>query len=631
MKTLKRFGNYYLIDRVGEGGMAEIFRARPFRADLSGKLMIVKRMQESLRAKPEMRHMFRAESDLGLKLNHPNIPQVYDAGETDELSYIAMEWIDGRDLKQIMNRCLERNHPLHLAHILYIAEQVALALHYAHHFKDPLSGQKMNLVHRDVSPQNILIAFDGRIKIIDFGIVKNLNHAESTTKVGVIKGKLSYLSPEQVTGEGVDHRSDIFSLGIVLWELIAGRRLFSAEGDHEFQVLKMIDACESMVTPPSLFRTETPESIDEFIMQCLRRDPHRRFSSAEDVAKNARKLIQKNYNGFSPSDLSTEIKKLFQEHIIEDRKKIHDLNQIAEKEIKHLISLEEEKTKEKNLPPFPVSTLVSESRTTTGGNPSHAPSPSSGSKVRITARDLNLPTGLVVPPPPKIRNSAKKRGFLPSWTLDLGKIAIAASLSVVLGFFAWRWQSDKIQEEGVAREPATPFSDQINSADLQLAVIRLEPELPVDAVTVKINGVPAERRDLKDPPALRVPKKGAIHVEISASGYHPKKITLTETERDLVSGEVKIPARLLPIQAKKVLITGEMKSGISLEGASFRILRLGDRGLVDHGATPKDVYLEQGDYVIEMNVPGFEGTKNFSIINTNEGENQVKVRLDPKN
>ena len=327
--VLKKFGKYFLLDRIGEGGMAEIFRARMASLDANGRLLVIKRIQGAFSNNVEFLQMFRAEVQVTMRFTHPNIVQLYESGEENGQQFIAMELVDGRNARQLLSKISQKQQRIPIAAACFITEQTGAGLHYAHTFKDRISGEPLNLVHRDVSPQNIIVSYDGNIKVIDFGIAKATNSGEAT-RAGVIKGKLSYLSPEQVMGDVLDARSDVFALGIVLWELLTNKRLFVAEGDNEFQVLKMIESCTTFVKPPSTYNPEVPPELDAIVMQALQRDVKKRFQSAEEMARALRKLLAVQFSDFGPSDLATFIKKMFHELIVEDRKQLQNLNGRAE-------------------------------------------------------------------------------------------------------------------------------------------------------------------------------------------------------------------------------------------------------------------------------------------------------------
>jgi serine/threonine-protein kinase len=327
--VLKKFGKYFLLDRIGEGGMAEIFRARMATPESNGRFIVIKRIQGAFSNNQEFVQMFRAEVQVTMRFSHPNIVQLYESGEDSGQHYIAMELVEGRNLRQVLSKISQKQQRIPIPASAFIIEQAAAGLNYAHQFKDRITGEPLNLVHRDVSPQNILVSYDGNIKVIDFGIAKAATNGEAT-RAGVIKGKLSYLSPEQVMGDVLDGRSDIFALGIVLWELLTGKRLFVADGDNEFQVLKMIESCNSYVKPPSTYNPEISKDLDAVVMQALARDPKKRFQNGDEMGRALRKLLAVEYSDFGPSDLSIFVKKLFHDLIVEDRKQLQQLNSRAD-------------------------------------------------------------------------------------------------------------------------------------------------------------------------------------------------------------------------------------------------------------------------------------------------------------
>ncbi len=323
--VLKKFGKYFLLDRIGEGGMAEIFRARLAAGDTSHRLLVIKRIHASASQNADFAGMFRSEIQVTMRFTHPNIVQLYDSGEENGQAFIAMEWVDGRNLRQIHTKlaAIREKTPIEVS--CYIAEQAASGLHYAHTFRDRITGQPLKVVHRDVSPQNIIVSFDGNVKVIDFGVAKATTNADAT-RAGVIKGKLSYLSPEQVTGDEVDPQTDVFALGIVLWESLTGKRLFLAEGENDFKVLKMIEACNSVVRPPSEFNSSIPRELDLIVLQALAREKSRRFRTAEEFSKALRRFVATNYPEVAATEIAHYIKRVFADSIVEDRRLLQELN-----------------------------------------------------------------------------------------------------------------------------------------------------------------------------------------------------------------------------------------------------------------------------------------------------------------
>jgi serine/threonine-protein kinase len=326
-EVLKKFGRYFLLDHIAQGGMAEIYRARLASADGAGRLLVIKRIQAGYGGATEFLQMFKSEIKVTMGFNHPNIIQLYDFGEENGQPYIAMELVDGKNLRQFMSRFaeLKQSFPVELA--AYIIEQSAGGLGYAHAFKDKITGQHLNIVHRDISPQNILIAYEGTIKVIDFGIAKATTNSEST-RAGVIKGKPSYLSPEQISGEPLDGRCDIFALGIVLWELLCGRKLFA--GDNDLAVLKLIEACTTHVKPPSTINPKVPKELDYIVLKTLAKQREKRYQTAEELQRALHKFLYAFMPDFNPQDLSYYAKDLFKDEIVEDRKRIQKLNDKVE-------------------------------------------------------------------------------------------------------------------------------------------------------------------------------------------------------------------------------------------------------------------------------------------------------------
>jgi serine/threonine protein kinase len=326
-EILKKFGRYFLLDLIAQGGMAEIYRARLASKDGAGRLVVVKRIQAGFGGNAEFLQMFKSEIKVTMGLNHQNIVQVYDFGEEQSQPFITMELVDGKNLRQLLNRFRElgQSFPVELA--AHIIEQSASGLHYAHTYKDKISGDALNVVHRDISPQNILISYDGSVKIIDFGIAKATTNSEHT-RAGVIKGKPSYLAPEQISGDPLDGRTDLFALGTVFWELLVGKKLFA--GDNDLAVLKMIESCSSTVRPPSELNPNVPKELDAIVMKLLSKSPEKRHQTGEELQRTLRRFLNAYAPDFASSDLSHVSKELFQREIVEDRKKIQRLNERVE-------------------------------------------------------------------------------------------------------------------------------------------------------------------------------------------------------------------------------------------------------------------------------------------------------------
>src|SRR5258708_3346337 len=254
--------------------MAEVFRAHD-RAHR--RLVAIKRILPSIAEDDEFIQMFRDEAAIASQLDHPNIAKIYDVGKVDLSYYLALEFVNGKDLRVLFDRAVRTEEPLPLEFILYVIGRAAEGLDYAHHRQDA-KGRPLGVVHRDVSPQNILVSFDGDVKIIDFGIAKAAGKL-ARTQVGTIKGKFGYMSPEQVRGLPIDQRSDVFSLGICLWELLTLERLFA--GDNEIVIMEKIRGCEI----PSLISKapNVPKDLEKIVMKALAKDADHRYSSATEL------------------------------------------------------------------------------------------------------------------------------------------------------------------------------------------------------------------------------------------------------------------------------------------------------------------------------------------------------------
>ncbi len=281
------FGPYRLIERVAFGGMAEVFKAKRSGVEGFEKVVALKRILPHLSDNKEFVDMFVDEAKMVAGLSHPNIVQIYDLGKISHSYYIAMEYVHGRDLRSIEKREREKGLRLPLDLGLYVVSQLCAALEYAHRKKDD-RGRAMEIVHRDVSPQNILISFEGDVKLVDFGIAKAATKASNTER-GALRGKLLYMSPEQAWGRPIDRRSDIFSLGIVLYELVTETKPFVCTGT-ELTILELVRQCQ--ITPPREINPRVPEALDRVIMKALAREPDERYQDAGQMQRGLERFLR---------------------------------------------------------------------------------------------------------------------------------------------------------------------------------------------------------------------------------------------------------------------------------------------------------------------------------------------------
>jgi serine/threonine protein kinase len=286
--TPERFGRYVLLERIGVGGMAEVFRAVMPGADGWKRTFVVKRILAELSQTGDFVEMFVREARIGALLNHPNIVQMYDFGNVEGNYFLAMEYLRGRDLSAVL-RMLRRAEglcPIPVA--AFVAREVAECLGYAHALV-AADGKPLNLIHRDVSPSNIMCLSEGGVKLLDFGIAKALGDTVAErTEGGAFKGKLSYMAPERVKREPIDGRADLFSLGVVLWEMLTGRRLF--RGKSDLDTLKNV--LEAEIPVPSSVRPEVPSGLDFVVMRALERDPSARYPSGHAMAEDLEDVLR---------------------------------------------------------------------------------------------------------------------------------------------------------------------------------------------------------------------------------------------------------------------------------------------------------------------------------------------------
>ncbi len=300
-----QFGKYWLTDRIAVGGMAELYRGKISGDEGFEKAVAVKKILPHLAAEQDAVNYFIDEARLAALLQHPNIAQIYDFGRLEDSYFIAMEYLFGKDLKTVLHIAEERNLPLSLENALHIASRICSGLDYAHNMKD-LQGDLLNIIHRDVSPQNIFITYDGQVKIIDFGIAKAASRITST-RSGVIKGKVAYMSPEQAEGLEVDHRADIFSVGILFYEMVTGR--FMYDGDA-MEILSR--AREANFTRPERIVRDLPECVVLTLDTALAKDTQTRYTSCGEMLSDLEDCIY--HLNFRPSDqkLAQYMKALFE-------------------------------------------------------------------------------------------------------------------------------------------------------------------------------------------------------------------------------------------------------------------------------------------------------------------------------
>lgn len=311
------FGKYVLLEKLATGGMAEVFLARGTGAGGIGKFFAIKRILPQYADSPEFIEMFKDEAKIAINLNHSNIVSIHEFGVEKGQFFLVMDYVEGRNLRQILNKMKKSGLQFSVDQIVYMIKEVAAGLDHAHRCIDGSTGRPLNITHRDMSPQNVMVSFEGETKIVDFGIAKAESQIE-TTRAGTLKGKFGYMSPEQAEGQPVDLRTDIFSLGIVMWELLANDRLFVA--NNEINTLRKIRDCQI----PSL-RKINPNihtELERIVQKALARDRNLRYQTGAALHRDLNRFLNRQYPDFSPQDFSVFIKSVFADEILSLRKRL---------------------------------------------------------------------------------------------------------------------------------------------------------------------------------------------------------------------------------------------------------------------------------------------------------------------
>ena len=304
------FGKYYLLGLIARGGMAEVYRARLQQPTGPNRLLAVKVMRPQLAREARFIDMFNREGKLAMMLSNRCIVDTVEIGQSDNRHYIAMEYVAGRDLTQVLRRCQETQQRIPVPHAVYIAARIAEGLHFAHTLLGP-DGRPLNIVNRDVSPSNVRMSYDGDVKLLDFGIAQAL--MKFTSEIGILKGKFSYMSPEQIRGMPLDARTDVFSAGIILHEMLTTEKLF--RGDTEFALMEKVRKAE--VPPPSGFNRRVTPELDAIAQKALARDVADRYQTAAQLAADLDSLIA-GYR-FDPKELRQFMRQLFRKEYAKEQ------------------------------------------------------------------------------------------------------------------------------------------------------------------------------------------------------------------------------------------------------------------------------------------------------------------------
>lgn len=519
-----KFGKYTLIRHLATGGMAELYLA--IQRSISGfeKLIVIKKILPRYSSDKEFIQMFLDEARIAATLNHPNVVQIYDVGSVEQDYFIAMEYIHGEDLRNIVG-AMRKKKLTHfpLEHALAITVGVCKGLSYAHGHRG-MSGEPLGIVHRDISPQNILVTFNGEVKIVDFGIARAAAKDSSIDghESGALRGKFPYMSPEQIKGKGLDRRSDIFSTGIILFELTTGRRLF--KGKNEFDTLrKIVD--DDYLRPTRIVPNYHPD-LEDIVMIALQKDRELRYPDALAMQKDMEEFTHRNQVNISTIELGNFMEVLFREKIREEKealkegKKLADI--IAEKEAGE-VSFEEF---------LDLSSIPS----------------SGGTTSKALATDSAVSSIMAVP-----REKKRKRSAVVYAMLAL-VFLIVASAGVFFGYQFYknaREESLKIGKVNIITEPpgaAVYVDGDKYPGETPLTVNKLQPDIRY-GIRVKLDGHEQVKREAsvtQDRPVLKIELN---LVPIKPAGMAVLKI------------ETNVPEALFILDGKKL----EGQGGITID------------------------------------------------------------------
>jgi serine/threonine protein kinase len=315
------FGNYFLLERLAIGGMAEVYLAKSSGMAGFEELVALKRILPTIAADDEFVAMFIDEAKIAGQLSHTNVARIFDLGKIENSYFIAMEYISGHDLRTLWDRvCSEGFMPIELA--CYVAQKICAGLDYAHRKRDS-RGRALGIIHRDVSPQNVLMSYTGDIKVIDFGIAKAANRMVRTA-TGILKGKFAYMAPEQARGDPTDHRADIFAIGVIFYELLTGERAFKA--DTDYALLKKVR--EVNLIPPRDLRPEIPRQLEDIIYKAMSKDASHRYAWASALATDLDRFMSEHGLTYNKEELSAYLQRYFRNEYKEEQVRVQEYHKL---------------------------------------------------------------------------------------------------------------------------------------------------------------------------------------------------------------------------------------------------------------------------------------------------------------
>jgi serine/threonine protein kinase len=340
---------YRIIQKLDAGGMAEVYKGIQDSGQGIERLVAIKRVLPHLAKNQKFVEMFLDEARLSMNLNHANVVHLIDLGRSADTYFIVMEFIDGTNLKAIVEYFRNQGRTVPVEQAIFLCSQICSGLGYAHDLRNPVTGKALGIVHRDISPPNVLVSRQGEVKLVDFGLAKASNQISKTDQ-GVVKGKFSYLSPEAALGETVDRRTDIFAVGIILWEFLAGKRLFYGETD--FQTVELVR--KAQIPSLSTLNPQVSPELDDIIRMSLARDPENRYQTAHDFGDALTQYLFSHKLKVTPYDIGRLIEDILSAKAAKSSNDggnlIHDLIQEELFKFNSIADDEEEENKKANAP-----------------------------------------------------------------------------------------------------------------------------------------------------------------------------------------------------------------------------------------------------------------------------------------
>ena len=492
-------GRYELLLPIAQGGMATVWAARQRGSRGFQKTVAIKTMLPTLSEDPQFEQMFLDEAALAAKIHHPNVCEILDLGEQDEILYIVMEWIDGEALSVVHKAARKNQAQLPIRLTMRMLAQACSGLHAAHELRDE-NDVPLQLVHRDVSPQNILVTYDGNVKLVDFGVAKAMGRAGGETTAGQLKGKVPYMSPEQARGGIVDRRTDVFAMGIVLYKLGTGLHPFMGEND----LVTMRNIISRPLLPPRVKNPSFPTEVEQVLLKCLQKDADKRYQSMSELATAIERAAST--LGVGDEDLGTYVRTLMGERGAKRRAAVRDAVRAADERFAtgthQAVAVPQPQTVHEAVSEIVLTKMNSgvkeeliadRSSVTNGGGPTSSPNNQSGSS-------WTGPNATGGTDQPVVAVAAGANGRKGRSAIFVGVAAAVAVVVLGVVFLRAGGAGSPVQGAGTSRPAATQAAPAVTATVAPTAVATVAPSASASAASsaVSVNSLPdADEKEKK--------------------------------------------------------------------------------------------------------------------------------------